>query len=71
MANLAANKFHCGENDRGWRVNLGWFLKAKNFTKALEMGGGVQAEIDRPIRHPGSPSRLPRQDRRQALVPTG
>jgi hypothetical protein len=44
MANLAANKFHCGENDRGWRVNLGWFLKAENFTKALEMGGGEQAQ---------------------------
>lgn len=37
MANLAASKFHCGENDRGWRANLGWFLESKNFLKALEM----------------------------------
>jgi hypothetical protein len=38
MGNLAASRFHCGENDRGWRASLGWFLKAENFLKALEMG---------------------------------
>lgn len=37
VANLGASRFHCGENDRGWRANLGWFLKAENFLKALEM----------------------------------
>ena len=37
IANLAASKFHCGENDRNWRAGLGWFLEAKNFVKALEM----------------------------------
>lgn len=42
MANLAANKFHCGENDRGWRVNLGWFLKAENFLKSVEMDDGAK-----------------------------
>lgn len=41
IGNLAASEFHCGKNDRGWRVNIGWMLKnAENFAKALEMGGG-------------------------------
>jgi hypothetical protein len=44
MANLGASKFHCGENDRGWRANLGWFLEAKNFLKALEMTSGDSAQ---------------------------
>lgn len=44
MANLAASKFHCGENDRGWRANLGWFLEAKNFLKALEMTSDASAQ---------------------------
>lgn len=43
MANLSASKFHCGENDRGWRANLGWFLEAKNFLKALEMESAMPA----------------------------
>lgn len=38
LRNLGRSKFHCGENDRGWRANLGWFLEARNFLKALEMG---------------------------------
>lgn len=39
IANLAASPFHCGSNDRGWSVNLGWLLKSpENFQKALEMG---------------------------------
>jgi hypothetical protein len=46
MANLAASRFHCGENDRNWRANLGWFLEAKNFLKALEMEGGPSAAND-------------------------
>jgi hypothetical protein len=37
LRNLGQSKFHCGENDRSWRANLGWFLEAKNFLKALEM----------------------------------
>ena len=37
LRNLGRSKFHCGDNDRGWRANLGWFLEAKNFLKALEM----------------------------------
>jgi len=41
IGNLAASEFHCGKNDRGWRVNIGWMLKSpENFVKALEMGGG-------------------------------
>jgi hypothetical protein len=44
MANLGASKFHCGENDRGWRANLGWFLEAKNFLKALEMTSEASAQ---------------------------
>lgn len=40
IAHLAASKFHCGDNDRGWKANLGWLLKsAENFLKALEMSG--------------------------------
>jgi len=41
LRNLGRSKFHCGENDRGWRANLGWFLEAKNFLKALEMDDGT------------------------------
>lgn len=37
IRNLAASKFHCGENDRGWKANLGWMLKAENFQKMLEL----------------------------------
>lgn len=36
--NLGSSPFHCGQNDRGWSVNLGWLLKSpENFQKALEM----------------------------------
>jgi hypothetical protein len=37
IRNLAASQFHCGENERGWRANIGWLLKAENFLKMLEM----------------------------------
>jgi hypothetical protein len=47
IANLAASKFHCGENDRGWRANLGWLLTSPgNFLKALEMGAGPAKPAD-------------------------
>jgi hypothetical protein len=46
MANLAGSRFHCGDNDRGWRAHLGWFLEAKNFLKALEMEGSPAAAND-------------------------
>jgi hypothetical protein len=36
IANLAASKFHCGDNDRGWKANLDWFLKPANLQKMLE-----------------------------------
>jgi hypothetical protein len=39
IGNLAASRFHCGENDRNWRANLGWMLEPKHFLKALEMEG--------------------------------
>jgi hypothetical protein len=39
IGNLAASPFHCGDNDRGWKANIGWLLKSpENFLKALEMG---------------------------------
>lgn len=38
IANVAGSKFHCGENDRGWRINLGWMLKSsENFEKCMEI----------------------------------
>lgn len=48
VANIAASRFHCGENDRNWRASLGWMLKAENFLKALEMAPqarGPTAEV--------------------------
>jgi hypothetical protein len=44
IANLAGSDFHCGKNDRNWRVNIGWLLKSpENFMKALEMGRAADA----------------------------
>ena len=44
IANLAASRFHCGENDRGWKATLGWMLDSqRNFLKALDLGEGVAA----------------------------
>ncbi len=38
VRNLAASEFHCGRNDRGWRVDIGWMLRSpENFAKALEL----------------------------------
>jgi hypothetical protein len=38
IRNVSGSKFHCGENDRGWKINLGWMLKsAENFDKCLEL----------------------------------
>ena len=47
IANLAASRFHCGANERGWKATLGWLLESPaNFLKALELGergGGAPA----------------------------
>jgi hypothetical protein len=38
IRNLSGSKFHCGDNDRGWKANIGWLLtNPENFQKALEM----------------------------------
>lgn len=35
---ISASSFHCGENDRQWKANLGWVLKSpENFLKCLEL----------------------------------
>lgn len=34
---LSTSKFHCGENDRGWRADIGWLIRnGENIAKALE-----------------------------------
>ena len=45
IANIAASRFHCGGNARGWKATLGWLLETPgNFLKALDLGeGAVQA----------------------------
>jgi hypothetical protein len=38
VRNLAASRFHCGENQRGWRASLGWLLgNAEAFQRVLEL----------------------------------
>lgn len=38
IAKLASSPFHCGENDRRWKADIGWLLKNdENVTKALEI----------------------------------
>ncbi len=38
IANAAASPFHCGANERGWRISIGWLLESKkNFLKILEL----------------------------------
>lgn len=40
IRNLAQSRFHCGDNERGWRASLGWLLgSAENFQSLLELGG--------------------------------
>jgi hypothetical protein len=40
--NIAASRFHCGGNARGWKATLGWLLESPgNFLKALELGEGA------------------------------
>lgn len=34
---LARSSFHTGENDRGWRADVGWILKPGNYVKILEL----------------------------------
>ena len=42
IANLAASRFHCGNNIRGWKATLGWLLESpENFLKAVELGEGA------------------------------
>ncbi len=43
LAKIAASDFCRGENDRGWRVDIDWFLKPDSLTKAIE-GKYDQAE---------------------------
>lgn len=50
IKNLGQSAWHCGKNDRGWRVNIGWLLKnAENFQKALEMGGDDPPVSSEPV----------------------
>ena len=35
-------RFYLGENDRGWRADLGWLLKRRNFDKILESAVSAQ-----------------------------
>lgn len=38
IKHLADSPWHRGENDRGWKANIGWLLKSpENFQKSLEM----------------------------------
>jgi len=42
IANIAASRFHCGGNARGWKATLGWLLESPgNFLKALDLGEGA------------------------------
>lgn len=41
---VARSKFLRGENDRGWRADLGFLLRPDNFVKLLEGGYGSDAE---------------------------
>lgn len=37
VSRLSTSPFHCGQNDREWRADLGWLLRnSENVTKALE-----------------------------------
>lgn len=50
IAKLAESPFHCGENDRAWRADIGWLLRSsENVAKALELS-------DRPPRNPAPPA---------------
>jgi len=39
---VAKRRFLLGENDRGWRADLGWLLKRRNFDKVLEQAVSAQ-----------------------------
>lgn len=42
ITNIAASRFHCGGNARGWKATLGWLLESPgNFLKALELSDGA------------------------------
>lgn len=73
VANLGASRFHCGENDRNWRANLGWMLEAKNFLKALEMGGGkpqsTTGQFDTPEARAAYLAKLERDEKPWAKTP--
>ena len=36
FAKALENSHWCGDNDRNWRADLDWFMKARNFTKLVE-----------------------------------
>ena len=36
------SRWHLGENDRGWRADLGWLIKRRNFDKILESAVSAQ-----------------------------
>lgn len=35
-------RFYLGENDRGWRADLGWLIERRNFDKILEQAVSAQ-----------------------------
>jgi hypothetical protein len=46
IANIAASRFHCGGNARGWKATFGWLLESPgNFLKALELGEGAVSAV--------------------------
>ena len=36
VANIRHSSFLCGQGDRGWKIDFGWFVKPNNFPKVLE-----------------------------------
>lgn len=48
---LSTSKFHCGQNDREWKADIGWLIRnSENVAKALECDlpgeGKVAAKTD-------------------------
>jgi hypothetical protein len=39
---VSRSRFHLGDNERGWKADLGWLVKRSNFDKMVER---IQAEI--------------------------
>lgn len=77
---LHGSKFHCGENDRGWKANIGWLLKsAENVAKALELDKPnpaadrklTPAELAAFYRRIGRPEEAEKYERKALGVPSG